>query len=208
MKKIISPHLEVREDWLSQLIEEPISPNMPIIDPHHHLWNAGFGRYYVEELLEDIQSSGHNIRATVYIMSSSNTIMYGKDGPDEFKPLTEIEFATKEAKRSDLIINNKVKVNSSIVGSLDLTFGNKLEPVIEKALDISEGRLKGIRMLLASHADPRITSGAVKSDLNLMLHPNFIEGARCLQSASLSLDFWIYHTQLNEMEKIARALPD
>ena len=82
MKKIISPHLEVREDWLSQLIEEPISPNMPIIDPHHHLWNAGFGRYYVEELLEDIQSSGHNIRATVYIMSSSNTIMYGKDGPD------------------------------------------------------------------------------------------------------------------------------
>ena len=124
---------------------------MPIIDPHHHLWNAGFGRYYVEELLEDIQSSGHNIRATVYIMSSSNTIMYGKDGPDEFKPLTEIEFATKEAKRSDLIINNKVKVNSSIVGSLDLTFGNKLDPVIEKALDISEGRLKGIRMLLASH---------------------------------------------------------
>ena len=41
-----------------------------------------------------------------------------------------------------------------------------------------------------------------------MLHPNFIEGARCLQSAGLSLDFWIYHTQLNEMENIARALPD
>jgi predicted TIM-barrel fold metal-dependent hydrolase len=63
-------------------------------------------------------------------------------------------------------------------------------------------------MLLASHADPRITSGAVKSDLNLMLHPNFIEGARCLQKAGLSLDFWIYHTQLHEMEQIARALPD
>ena len=145
MKKIKSPHLEVKNDWLNQIVEEPIAPEMPIIDPHHHLWDVGFGRYYVEELLEDIKLSGHNIKATVYIMSSSNTVIYSKDGPAEFSPLAEIEFATKEAKRSDLIIDNEVKVNSSIIGSLDLTFGKKLEPVIEKALDISEGRLKGIR---------------------------------------------------------------
>jgi len=203
-----SPHLPVRQEWLNQHIEDPISPNIPIIDPHHHLWDVGFGRYYIEELLEDINSSGHNILSTVYIMSSSNTKIYSKDGLEEFKPLTEIEFATSEGKRADLIPNNKVKVNASIVGSVDLTYGNKLQPVLEKAVNISEGRLKGIRMLLASHIDPRISSGAVKSDLGLMLHPNFIEGAKCIQNANLSLDFWIYHTQLNEMEKIARSLPD
>jgi len=203
-----SPHLPVRQEWLNQHIEDPILPNFPIIDPHHHLWDVGFGRYYIEELLEDINSSGHNIEATVYIMSSSNTKIYAKDGLEEFKPLTEIEFATSEGKRADLIPDNKVKVNASIVGSVDLTFGSKLEPVLEKAINISEGRLKGIRMLLASHTDPRISSGAVKSDLGLMLHPNFIDGAKCIQNADLSLDFWIYHTQLNEMEKIARALPD
>ena len=203
-----SPHLPVRQEWLNQHIEDPISPNIPIIDPHHHLWDVGFGRYYIEELLEDINSSGHNILSTVYIMSSSNTKIYSKDGLEEFKPLTEIEFATSEGKRADLIPNNKVKVNASIVGSVDLTYGNKLQPVLEKAVNISEGRLKGIRMLLASHIDPRISSGAVKSDLGLMLHPNFIDGAKCIQNANLSLDFWIYHTQLNEMEKIARALPD
>ena len=203
-----SPHLPVRQEWLNQHIEDPISPNIPIIDPHHHLWDVGFGRYYIEELLEDINSSGHNILSTVYIMSSSNTKIYSKDGLEEFKPLTEIEFATSEGKRADLIPNNKVKVNASIVGSVDLTYGNKLQPVLEKAVNISEGRLKGIRMLLASHTDPRISSGAVKSDLGLMLHPNFIDGAKCVQDANLSLDFWIYHTQLNEMEKIARALPD
>jgi L-fuconolactonase len=197
-----SPHLPVRQEWLNQLIEDPILPNIPIIDPHHHLWDVGFGRYYIEELLEDINSSGHNIVSTVYIMSSSNTKIYSKDGLEEFKPLTEIEFATSEGKRADLIPNNRVKVNASIVGSVDLTYGNKLQPVLEKAVNISEGRLKGIRMLLASHTDPRISSGAVKSDLGLMLHPNFIDGAKCVQ------DFWIYHTQLNEMEKIARALPD
>jgi L-fuconolactonase len=203
-----SPHLPVRQEWLNQHIEDPILPNFPIIDPHHHLWDVGFGRYYIEELLEDINSSGHNIEATVYIMSSSNTKIYAKDGLEEFKPLTEIEFATSEGKRADHIPDNKVKVNASIVGSVDLTFGSKLEPVLEKAINISEGRLKGIRMLLASHSDPRISSGAVKSDLGLMLHPNFIDGAKCIQNADLSLDFWIYHTQLNEMEKIARALPD
>ena len=203
-----SPHLPVRQEWLNQHIEDPILPNFPIIDPHHHLWDVGFGRYYIEELLEDINSSGHNIEATVYIMSSSNTKIYAKDGLKEFKPLTEIEFATSEGKRADHIPDNKVKVNASIVGSVDLTFGSKLEPVLEKAINISEGRLKGIRMLLASHSDPRISSGAVKSDLGLMLHPNFIDGAKCIQNADLSLDFWIYHTQLNEMEKIARALPD
>ena len=203
-----SPHLPVRQEWLNQHIEDPILPNIPIIDPHHHLWDVGFGRYYIEELLEDINSSGHNILSTVYIMSSSNTKIYSKDGLEEFKPLTEIEFATSEGKRADLIPNNRVKVNASIVGSVDLTYGNKLQPVLEKAVNISEGRLKGIRMLLASHTDPRISSGAVKSDLGLMLHPNFIDGAKCVQDANLSLDFWIYHTQLNEMEKIARALPD
>jgi len=203
-----SPHLPVRQEWLNQHIEDPILPNIPIIDPHHHLWDVGFGRYYIEELLEDINSSGHNILSTVYIMSSSNTKIYSKDGLEEFKPLTEIEFATSEGKRADLIPNNKVKVNASIVGSVDLTYGNKLQPVLEKAVNISEGRLKGIRMLLASHIDPRISSGAVKSDLGLMLHPNFIDGAKCIQNANLSLDFWIYHTQLNEMEKIARALPE
>ena len=54
MKKNRSPHLEVKQEWLNQLQEDPPSPDIPIIDPHHHLWDAGFGKYFVEELLEDI----------------------------------------------------------------------------------------------------------------------------------------------------------
>ena len=90
------------EEWLSQVQEEIVDPGRKIIDPHHHLWNAGFGKYFVEELLEDIETSGHNVKATVYIMSSSNTVMYSKDGPDEFKPLTEIKFATQEVRHTKL----------------------------------------------------------------------------------------------------------
>ena len=27
-------------DWLAQVKEEIIDPELPIIDPHHHLWNG------------------------------------------------------------------------------------------------------------------------------------------------------------------------
>ena len=91
MKKIKSPHLDVRQNWLNKLKEQPLLPDLSIIDPHHHLWDVGFGKYYVEELLEDIESSGHNIKATVYIMSSSNTKIYLQDGLEEFKTLLGVE---------------------------------------------------------------------------------------------------------------------
>jgi hypothetical protein len=30
----------VRPDWLARRTEEIIEPDLPIIDPHHHLWDA------------------------------------------------------------------------------------------------------------------------------------------------------------------------
>ena len=33
-----SPHLEVKQEWLDQIQEKAILPDLPIIDPHHHLW--------------------------------------------------------------------------------------------------------------------------------------------------------------------------
>ena len=52
----------VREEWL-RLTEEPIlEPGLPIIDPHHHLWQRAEGSYLLPELLADT-GSGHDIRA-------------------------------------------------------------------------------------------------------------------------------------------------
>ena len=61
MEQMKSPHLEIKQEWLDQIQEKAILPNLPIVDPHHHLWDVGFGRYYVEELLHDIKLSGHNL---------------------------------------------------------------------------------------------------------------------------------------------------
>ena len=41
----------VREDWL-RLTEEPIlEPGLPIVDPHHHLWQRAEGSTCCAELL-------------------------------------------------------------------------------------------------------------------------------------------------------------
>ena len=62
-----SPHLPVRPDWLDRRREEIIEPDLPIVDPHHHLvGRPETGRYLLPEFLADT-SDGHNIIATVYL---------------------------------------------------------------------------------------------------------------------------------------------
>ena len=82
--------------------EAILEPELPIIDPHHHLWDRravvaslpppkhGFEhvmrrapRYLLDELLADM-TSGHNVRATVYVECGS---MYRADGPERLRPV-------------------------------------------------------------------------------------------------------------------------
>jgi hypothetical protein len=39
-------HLGVRPDWLAQVTEEALEPALPIIDPHHHLWERPGAVYH------------------------------------------------------------------------------------------------------------------------------------------------------------------
>ncbi len=69
----------VREDWL-RLTEEPVlEPGLPIIDPHHHLWQRSEGSYLLPELLADT-GSGHDIRGTIFVQCGE---MYRAGGPEE-----------------------------------------------------------------------------------------------------------------------------
>jgi hypothetical protein len=34
-----APFLAVRQDWLDRRKEEILEPDLPIVDPHHHLWD-------------------------------------------------------------------------------------------------------------------------------------------------------------------------
>ena len=80
-------------DWLA-LTQEPIlEPELPICDPHHHFWDlrserVPYQRYLLHELNADIQG-GHNVRTTVFIEARA---MYRAAGPEEMRPVGEVEF--------------------------------------------------------------------------------------------------------------------
>src|SRR6476659_1807323 len=85
-----TPHLPVRPEWLALRQEAILEPELPIVDPHHHLVDrANTGRYLLPELLADT-GSGHNVIATVYLEWLS---MYRAGGPPEMRPVGEVEFA-------------------------------------------------------------------------------------------------------------------
>src|ERR1700691_5527364 len=64
------PASPVRQDWLDRRKEPILEPELPIIDPHHHLWDRPGWRYLLDDLLRDT-SSGHNVVATVFAQASS-----------------------------------------------------------------------------------------------------------------------------------------
>ena len=53
----------IRNDWLAKHTEDILEPGLPIIDPHHHLYDRPRYTYLLPELLADV-GSGHNIRCT------------------------------------------------------------------------------------------------------------------------------------------------
>ncbi len=65
-------YLPIRQDWLDQRNEPILEPDLPIVDPHHHLWDRPGWRYLLDELLADTES-GHNIVATVFVQARAMT---------------------------------------------------------------------------------------------------------------------------------------
>ena len=69
------------EAWLGSLEEEVLEPDLPICDPHHHLWDLRRGalqeRYLLDEILADV-GSGHNVVSTVFIECGA---MFKASGP-------------------------------------------------------------------------------------------------------------------------------
>ncbi len=190
------------EAWLALTIEDPIEPELPICDPHHHLWDRPNNRFLLEELLQSI-AGGHNIVATVFVQCGS---MYRKDGPLEMQPVGEIEFVQGIAAQSASGQYGTTRVAAGIVGFANLTLGAAVAPVLEAHIAASRNRFRGIRHISAWEASADIVSHADNPEL--LSDPKFREGLACLQDYGLSFDACVYHPQLMELVDMARAFPD
>jgi len=89
-----------RQAWLAQVVEETREPDLPICDPHHHLWDHPGSRYLLDELLQDCAPTddpGHNIRSTVFVECAS---MYNADIDGPLNTVGETEFVQGIAAQS------------------------------------------------------------------------------------------------------------
>jgi L-fuconolactonase len=200
-----SPHLRVRPEWLRRREEEILDPELPIVDPHHHLVDReNTGRYLLYDLLADT-SSGHNITATVYLEWLS---MYRAAGPIELRPVGEVEFANGVGAMAASGNYGKTKVCAGVVGYADLMLGARVEPVLEAMIAAGGSRFRGIRFITASHPDDAARGSSVNRPAGLLMEPRLREGFARLHPLGLSFDAWMYHTQLGELVDLARAFPE
>ena len=192
-----------REDWLQLTTEDPIDPDLPICDPHHHLWERPGNNYMLDDLLRDLRS-GHNIVSTVFLECSS---MYRTDGPEHMKPLGETEFvasvAEEAAARSDVHTN----INAAIASHADLSLGESVAEVLEAHIELGKGRFRGIRHGTSHDPSPVIPAYRDQGS-GVMMTPKFREGFAQLGKLDLTFDAWLFHPQLGELADLARSFPD
>jgi predicted TIM-barrel fold metal-dependent hydrolase len=201
-KKVL---FDVREDWLAKRREEPIDPAMPILDPHHHLWERGGARYLLQDIKGDIDAGGHSVRATVFLQCDS---MYRADGDQNFAPIGESEFVNGIAAMSASGLYGPARICAGIVSFANLFMGAAVDAVLEAHLRTAGERFKGIRYCSVWDADKSIKSTPMDFPKGLLLDTKFHSGFARLARYKLSFDALLYHTQLPELTDLARAYPD
>ena len=185
------------------MTEEILEPQLPIVDPHHHLWDHPQNRYLLDELLADT-GSGHHITATVFVECMS---MYRADGPDEMKPVGETEFVNGVAAMSASGRYGATRVAAAIVGFADLTLGERVGAVLDAHLAASP-RFRGIRHAAGWDASDEVRNSHTKPPRSLFLEPGFRRGFAELGRRGLSFEAWLYHPQLADLVDLAKAFPE
>lgn len=193
----------MRRDWLAQRREPALEPDLPIIDPHHHLWGPPRQSYLAGELLADI-SEGHDIRATVFVQCRER---HRTEGPENLRPVGEAEFAAGVGEAQDASDPDGPKICAGIVSFAQLKLGAEVREVLEAHIEAGNGRFRGIRQ--SAVFDPSgLRTASVPSEPGILLDPKFREGFAELAPAGLSYDSWAYFHQMPELTDLARAFPE
>ncbi len=185
--------------WLDRTPEAALEPELPICDPHHHLWEFPTSVYLVEELLQDL-GAGHNVVKTVYLECNEN---YRSTGPAPLFPVGETEFVEQVTRQ----YQQHPKLAAGIVGFADLALGSAVREVLEAHKQASS-RFRGIRHASAWHESDKIHNSHTRPSRDLLQNPRFLAGFGQLQSLGLSFDAWMYFEQIPQLVELAKAFPD
>lgn len=192
------------DTWTKLRNEAVLEPTLPIIDPHHHIWDDERGRYLIEEFAEDV-NSGHNIVATVFVEAGT---MYRVSDLAAMQPVGEIEFVNGIAAMSASGRYGRSHLCAGIVGHADLTLGDKVQPVLEALIAAGNGRFRGIRHGVTWDTGNAAKFGKRQAPQHQLLDPTFRQGFAHLQPLGLSFESWQFHPQLPDLVDLLRAFPD
>lgn len=194
----------IDEAWLASRQEEILEPDLPICDPHHHLWDFPAHRYLLPELLADT-GSGHRIESTVFVEC---TAFYRAGGPPELRVVGEAEFVNGVAAMAASGRYGPTLACAGIVGRADLALGARVEEVLAALVAAGNGRFRGIRHAAGWDASDAIHNSHTAPPRELYRDPAFREGFARLRRFELSFDAWLYHPQLSDVTDLARAFPE
>lgn len=211
---------------MSAVTEAILEPDLPIVDPHHHVWDrthalaaggpqpepkhgmdavlAMTPRYLLEELHADMQS-GHNVIATVYMQAGA---FYRKKGPEALKPVGETEYINGIAAASASGHYGDLHACAGIVGFADLNLGAKVAETLEAHIAAAPARFRGIRHYASYDPDPDVLGALAHTPAHMMMDKTWREGFARLAPLGLSFDAWLLEPQLPELIDLARAFPD
>ncbi len=205
------------------MTEEIIEPELPIIDPHHHLWDLrprlemfqGAKHKFIEAVIPNAYytfdqlhadiTSGHNIIGTVFMECGA---FYRSGASDAMKVVGEVEFVNGVAAQGASGLYGDIRPCAAIIGHADMQLGDGAAPVLEALKAAAPNRFKGIRHQAAWDADPDVLGLPFHAPEGLYLDPTFREGFKHLGRLGLSFDAWILEPQLPDAIDLARTFPD
>lgn len=203
-------HNAIRPDWLATRQEEAIDPDRPIVDAHHHLFDRPGWRYLLDDYVADT-TTGHNLRASVYVQSRA---MLRKHGPDDMKPVGETEFANGVAAMSASGAYGDARICAGIVGYADLRKGAAVRPLLEAHIAAAGGpawdggRFRGIRHIAVWDTDRAMMNPAYPTTEDMLDRDAFRSGFAELAPLGLTFDAWLLFHQIPSLTRLARTFPE
>ena len=202
--------------------EAILEPDLPIIDPHHHLWDLRPmlpmfpephhtfisaiipNAYYTFDQLHAHMTSGHNIIGTVYMECGA---FYNGAYGDALKTVGEVEFVNGVAAQSASGLYGPARYCAGIVGHADLMRGAGAGAVLD-ALQAASPRFRGIRHAAAWDADATVLGAPFHHPEGLYRDATFRQGFAELGKRGLTFDAWLLEPQLPDVIDLACAFPD
>ena len=190
-------------NWLAQVDEAPIETEIPIIDPHHHLYfrPATAVKYVLEDILADVE--GNNVRQTVFIQANS---MYRADGAEAFRCIGETEWVQGIAAQSASGQWGETRIAAGIISGVPLSLGDDVAPILEAHIAASPQRFRGIRNSTWWTEPPVRPQDSQRP--GMLQDPAYRRGFGHLRRYALSYEAWLFHPQIAELTELARAFPD